>query len=457
MGGGEGCSMTADDTTNDAELVAAILAGDPSSWGVVFDRYRDRVWQVAYGVTRRRADADDVLQATFLKAVESIDQLRDPAALRPWLLSIARRGALDSVRRVREVAQDPTDGQWDVVATTGDPLIAGLRQDDLAQLVDAAFDELEPRDRAALELAERQELTGDELAAALGVTRDNAYAMVHNARDRFGASVASLVVAREGRAECDDLDRLLDGWDGDLTPLLRKRVARHLKKCQTCSETRRLRVSPAALLSVLPVVAISTLAADQSRAVALESANGAAAVPASTGSASVGSAGLAAKVAVAAAVAVLAGAGWVFVIADDEPDAALAERADEAPAESLGSAETDALVANPASTSTSTPTILVVVDDYCTTAGQLKDFGSTGPASADPVDVEAYLTGVNSLLQSLVDVSDPASPTLTAYAGAYQKVVDTGVWLLSELADSDDLRSLADAVESEMAEACGTD
>ena len=39
--------MTADDTTNDAELVAAILAGDPSSWGVVFDRYRDRVWQVA--------------------------------------------------------------------------------------------------------------------------------------------------------------------------------------------------------------------------------------------------------------------------------------------------------------------------------------------------------------------------------------------------------------------------
>jgi hypothetical protein len=46
---------------------------------------------------------------------------------------------------------------------------------------------------------------------------------------------------------------------------------------------------------------------------------------------------------------------------------------------------------------------------------------------------------------------------LTAYAGAYQKVVDTGVWSLSELADSDDLRSLGDAVESEMAEACGAD
>jgi RNA polymerase sigma factor (sigma-70 family) len=456
--------MTADDTTNDAELVAAILAGDPSPWGVVFDRYRDRVWQVAYGVTRRRADADDVLQATFLKAVESIDQLRDPEALRPWLLSIARRRALDAVRRVREVAQDPADGHWDAIAETGDSLIAGLRQDDLAQLVDAAFDGLEPRDRAALELAERQELTGDELAEALDVSRDNAYAMVHNARDRFGASVASLVVAREGRAECDDLDRLLQGWDGDLTPLLRKRVARHLKKCQTCSETRRLRVSPAALLSVLPVVAISTLAADQSRAVALESANGAAAVPASTVPASIvpasivpASTGLAAKVAVAAAVAVLAGAGWVFVIADDEPDAALAERADEAPAESSGPAETDALVANPTSTSTSTTTILVLVDDYCTTAGQLKDFGSTGPASADPVDVEAYLTGVNSLLQSLVDVSDPVSTELTAYAGAYQKIVDTGVWSLSELADSDDLRSLADAVESEMAEACGED
>ena len=68
----------------DAALVAAVRGGDPASWGTIFDRHRDAVWRLGFGIVRRPSDADDVVQATFLKAVESLDQLRDPAALRPW-------------------------------------------------------------------------------------------------------------------------------------------------------------------------------------------------------------------------------------------------------------------------------------------------------------------------------------------------------------------------------------
>ena len=56
------------------------------------------------------------------------------------------------------------------------------------------------------------------------------------------------MVARTGRRDCPQLDALLTGWDGALTPLLRKRIARHIDECEICTARRRRLVTPAALL-----------------------------------------------------------------------------------------------------------------------------------------------------------------------------------------------------------------
>jgi hypothetical protein len=70
-------------------------------------------------------------------------------------------------------------------------------------------------------------------------------------RDQLTASVAALLVARTGRDECGTLDRLLSGWDGELTVLLRKRLSRHIEHCDICSDRRRRELQPA-LLSLWP-------------------------------------------------------------------------------------------------------------------------------------------------------------------------------------------------------------
>ncbi|MDW3217206.1 MAG: sigma-70 family RNA polymerase sigma factor [Acidimicrobiales bacterium] len=437
---------------DDAALVATIRDGDPAAWGPVFDRHRDPVWRLAHGIVRSRADAEDVVQATFLKAVESLDQLRDPSALRPWLLSIARRRALDTVRRGREVAHDPGDGDWVDAGSSGAPdLVEGIRQDELSRLVTAAFDGLEPRDRAALELAERQELSGEELAEALDVTRDNAYQLLHAARGRFEASVASLVVARQGRADCEDLDLLLDGWNGELTPLLRKRVARHLKSCSTCAETKRLRVSPAALLATLPIVAMSTLAVDQSRAAAMDAAmsppTGTAPAPAATGGVSLG-----AKV--AAVLAVLAiGIGTALVLAaeDTEPPAAAAR-------EVLPDPTVDAVpVTAPTTTTTiaAAPTTTNAPADFCTVADELIEVAAGGPETASPEGVVAYVELVDEHLQRLLlAAGDEASPEMEKYAAAYGQLVGLSADEVAAAGDDDELRALRDAFEDQLSAKC---
>ena len=450
---------------SDAVLVAAIRGGDPASWGTIFDRHRDAVWRLAFGIVRRRTDADDVVQATFLKAVESIDQLRDPAALRPWLLSIARRRALDMVRRVREVAYDPGDDEWveQSAALSGDALVAGLHQEDLARLVAAAFDGLDPRDRAALELAERQELSGDELALSLDVTRDNAYQLLHNARDRFEASVTSLIVARNGRADCDDLDSLLEGWDGNLTPLLRKRLARHMKRCGTCGETRRLQVTPAALLALLPVVAMATLAADQGRASALTAAAGGTATTSGTVSTvSLGSA-VGAKAAAAVAVTVLLGGGVLVALSnggDGEGAAAVEQTSEPAAADGddqpTDAADDESTTSAPATTTPTTlpPTTAAAGDEFCDIVAEISETAAGGPASGDPDDIVAYLIVVNDYLQRLVAASAPPTPELVAYAAAYAEIAAAGAEAAQQLAGDSELIALREAVESQLSDTC---
>jgi RNA polymerase sigma factor (sigma-70 family) len=450
----------------DAVLVAAIRGGDPASWGTIFDRHRDAVWRLAFGIVRRRADADDVVQATFLKAVESIDQLRDPAALRPWLLSIARRRALDMVRRVREVAYDPGDAEWveQSAALSGDALVAGLRQEDLARLVAAAFDGLDPRDRAALELAERQELSGDELALSLDVTRDNAYQMLHNARDRFEASVTSLIVARNGRADCDDLDSLLEGWDGNLTPLLRKRLARHMKRCGTCSETRRLQVTPAALLALLPVVGMATLAADQGRASALSAASAGTATTSGTASVTALGSALGAKAAAAVAVTALLGGGVLVAVSNSDdgttdtstieqtPEPATEDGGDE-PADPVDAEQTTSVPATVTSTITS-PTTATPPEEFCSIFAELSEVGAAGPVSGDPKDLAAYLVTVNDYMQRLVAASAPATPELTEYAAAYAEVAAAGAEAAQQWENDSELAELDKIVKAQLSDTC---
>src|SRR5690606_5305226 len=111
--------------------------------------------------------------------------------------------------------------------------------DELAQLVRDAARGLDARDQLVLELSVRQGLEGDDLAAALGVTVQQSYSLVHRMRRRTERSLGAFCVARQARRECPELDRLLAGWDGQFSVLIRKRVARHVDDCTICEQSRK--------------------------------------------------------------------------------------------------------------------------------------------------------------------------------------------------------------------------
>lgn len=451
--------------TTDCEFVAAIRAGDTTPWGPVFDRYRDNVWQIALSVTRNHSDSEDVVQATFLKAVESLDQLRDPEKLRPWLLSIARSKALDRVRRRKETLTDAPPDPADL----SPGLDHGLHQQDVADLVASAFDGLEPRDRAALELAERQGLSGDELADALGVTRDNAYALVHNARSRFSLSVESIVVARRGQDDCADLRDVLGTWDGRLDPLLRKRVARHIQQCETCAVTREREVTPAALLNLMPLVALPALWADKVRAETIEASAATGGSGALIAHGAIAASGTKVAALVAAAVVAVGTAVGVIALGSGNDGTELAEASALAalPVATLTSAEPTATTRAPTPTAEPDDVVVVELDEtleptatpglapqtLCQLAEDLTQTAGGGPASGSSADFEAYIRSTNALVAQVASSAE-ATDTLRGYAVAYQSLVDEEVWNSLPIASNPELDALADAFESELLDVC---
>lgn len=236
----------------DAELVAGVLAGDREAFAGMYDRYADRLFDFCMSVLRDRQDAEDAVQDTFVLVAQRLGQLNDPERLRPWLYAVARSVALRRAKARKRIVPDTE------VSDMPDPSAGPQREAEqaaLRELVWSAAAGLSERDRALLDLHLRQGLDGAELGEAMGVTANNAYVMLTRLRDQVERSLGALLIARLGRKDCPDLAILLADWDGKFTPLMRKRVARHVDNCETCESRKRTMVSPLTLLAAVPMVA----------------------------------------------------------------------------------------------------------------------------------------------------------------------------------------------------------
>ena len=85
--------------TDPAELVRAANEGDQDAWDALVDRYTGLIWAVARGHRLTTADAAEVVQTTWLRLVEHLDRLRDPAHVGAWLYTTARHECLRTIRR----------------------------------------------------------------------------------------------------------------------------------------------------------------------------------------------------------------------------------------------------------------------------------------------------------------------------------------------------------------------
>ena len=244
----------------DAQLVGAIVEGDRQGWAELYQRYADPLFTYCVTQLQDRDAAADVLHDTLIVAAERVTQLRDPERLRPWLYAIARNECHRRRRSHRRLVALEEAGDVEAVVEDVD---SELRLDEMRQLVRDAVEGLNPSEREVLELAGQHGLSGPDLAMALDVSVNHANALLSRARSQFEKALSALIIARTGREACAALDDMLRSWDGRMTPLLRKRIARHIDTCETCGENKRRRVNAKQLLALIPLLAAGGEIADR--------------------------------------------------------------------------------------------------------------------------------------------------------------------------------------------------
>ncbi|MDG4769568.1 sigma-70 family RNA polymerase sigma factor [Solwaraspora sp. WMMD792] len=154
--------------TDDQLLAQRFAAGDEKALRQVYDRYGRAVLHLAASTLATRADAEDVVQTTFVAAWLGRDGF-DPArgSLLSWLLGIARRKVVDRIRalsREDRVADSVRQATAAAPAVSPDPAQVVDRlviADELASLPD--------EQRRMLELAFFDDLTHQQIAAVTGV------------------------------------------------------------------------------------------------------------------------------------------------------------------------------------------------------------------------------------------------------------------------------------------------
>jgi RNA polymerase sigma-70 factor (ECF subfamily) len=141
------------------------------------------LFRIAHSVVRSRAEAEDVVQDTFVRVLEHRTRLPDVRDQRVWLVRIAWNLALDRRRRRRPDQMD--DSLADTLSSleiSTDRILAGAQQ---MQTVLAALDRLPGPEREALVLSAFDELTTAEMAVVLHRSEGAVRALVSRARARL--------------------------------------------------------------------------------------------------------------------------------------------------------------------------------------------------------------------------------------------------------------------------------
>jgi len=184
------------DEQTDVALVERLRANDAAALETLMERHGARVYRVAFGITRSRSEAEEVVQDVFLTLFRKIDMFEGRAALGTWLYRVATNAALIKRRGKRvelEMSLEgclPTfrdDGHREgdramLVADWSGTPESELLSGEAREMLEQALDRLPEHYRALLVLRDVEELSNEEVADILGESVGSVKSRLHRAR-----------------------------------------------------------------------------------------------------------------------------------------------------------------------------------------------------------------------------------------------------------------------------------
>lgn len=153
-----------------ALLVRRAAGGDRAAWERLVDAYSGLIWAIARNHRLSSSDAADVSQTTWLRLLEHVERLDDPARVGAWLATTARRECLRIQARQRRTVSVAEPERSELDGMEVEPVDLRLLREERDEEVRAALAHLPERCRAILHLLMLDPAPSyEEISAKLGI------------------------------------------------------------------------------------------------------------------------------------------------------------------------------------------------------------------------------------------------------------------------------------------------
>ncbi len=163
---------------DEAALVSQAREGGVEAFAALVNRYEGKIFRLARHITQNPEDAEDVLQETFLKAYEHLDNFQGNSKFYTWLVRIAVNQALMKLRKRKADASVSLDEPFDTGEETVTREIAvwdpnpelTYSREEIREILARAIESLPPTFRAVFALRDIEGMSTEETAAMLNLS-----------------------------------------------------------------------------------------------------------------------------------------------------------------------------------------------------------------------------------------------------------------------------------------------
>jgi RNA polymerase sigma-70 factor (ECF subfamily) len=167
------------------DVRARFCAQDVDALAAVYDRYRRAVWSVTLRTTGADHLAQEAMQDTFIRAWQAAESYDPARPMGPWLMTIARRTALDLLRREFRPTRGGHEEEQDAVVEA-----PGIDEAWLSWEVQEALTQLNEQEREIVRLSFFEDLTQPQIAERLEIPLGTVKSRSHRAHRRLAELLA---------------------------------------------------------------------------------------------------------------------------------------------------------------------------------------------------------------------------------------------------------------------------
>lgn len=193
--------------TDEKQLVRRAKRGDQTAFRTLMERYKRRVYSIAYGMVRDSEAAMDISQEAFIKVHRYLGSFQGSSSFYTWLYRIVVNLSIDHLRKEgRHDAvdyddmiqrRDPDDSEAWIVPTLLDqnPMQA-LDRRELSGRIAEAFEGLSEKHRAVVMLREVEGLSYEDIARTLKIHKGTVMSRLHHARRNLQRALSDYLKER---------------------------------------------------------------------------------------------------------------------------------------------------------------------------------------------------------------------------------------------------------------------